>query len=137
MSVDTGHRNEARLKFLEMPRKLWVHTGNVTANKKIFPPEYDDVITTEIRTTARKIYTNAKCANKINVGRDGEEAAEKRLGLQKEAIKLCDDLTDLITAARPLFHLKANKAGYWEHRVECAKTAIQKWHNSDVRRYRR
>lgn len=136
MAVDVGHRTETKRKFEAEALKLLKHTAIVVSNENIFLPKFDKVVTSDILYDAKNIYLNVIKANRIHVKEKGDGTAEQRLKLQREALRLCKDLIDNITIAKAIMHLSTRKCGYWVHLVNCAYDAIEKWHSSDVNRYR-
>ena len=136
MSVDSGHRNEPNRGFEKASLKLLRHTVDVTSNEKVFPPKYDKIITLEIIQNAKQIYLDVIESNDIKVKYAGDGEAKHRLELQEDALRVCKDLIRNITLAKVIVHLSTRKSGYWIHLVNDAYEIIDKWHKSDIKRYK-
>lgn len=125
---------------------LAVHTERVCANKKIFSLndriednkrdlEQDDYIVTRIHESAINVYLYARRANRIRVTQDDPDSKKYRLDLIFESVLSCDELLDLITIARPLYHLKTKKYENWIRMVVTIKSQLSAWYRSEKCRY--
>lgn len=125
---------------------LVVHTEKVCSNKKVFTlksktdSESDDIqddnlIVKEIRTSALNSYLYARRANRIRVTKEDVKSKDYRLELILESILACDEVLDLITVARPLYHLRSKKYEYWIKLVVETKTLLNAWYQSEKKRY--
>ena len=61
---------------------------------------------------------------------------ESRNKKQKNALKLCNDLKADILVAKRTYHLRAKRVVYWTRKVNDLKSLIQKWMESDRKRYK-
>lgn len=125
---------------------LVVHTEIVCANKKIFSlktkedvnikqDDKEDYIVTKIHEAALNTYLCARRANRIRVTKDDSNSKTYRLDLILESVLSCDELLDLITVARPLYHLKTKKYEHWIKMVVTTKTQLSAWYRSEKNRY--
>lgn len=125
---------------------LVVHTERVCANKKIFSlkskedsdinqDEKEDFVVTKIHESAINTYLCARRANRIRVTKDDPNSKNYRLDLILESVLSCDELLDLITVARPLYHLKSKKYEYWIKLVVMTKSQLSAWYHSEKKRY--
>lgn len=95
----------------------------------------EDYLINEIREQAYRIYMNVSRSNRINLHRQPDRKDE-RLRRQLEAISLCEDHLCTIQLCRKHFHLSSKRIKYWGGLTVKAKSAIEKWHESDVDRYK-
>ena len=79
----------------------------------------------------------AKKANRIRIVEGGNpKLISERLSHQENAIELLKDLKDWIPYCRRALHLRGSKVGKWYNMTENALNLVNKWHDSDVLRYR-
>lgn len=95
----------------------------------------DDSLINKVREQAYQIYMMASRANRINL-RYQPYRKQERLKRQLEAISLCEDHLCTIQLCRKHFHLSAKRIKYWGGLTIKARNAIEKWHESDVERYK-
>ena len=95
----------------------------------------EDYLIDKIREQAYKIYVNVSRSNRINLRHQPDRKGE-RLCLQLEAISLCEDHLCTIQLCRKHFHLSTKRIKNWGNLTVKAKNAIEKWHESDVDRYK-
>ena len=125
---------------------LVIHTERVCANKKIFSlkskddsdidrDEKEDFIVAKIHEAAINTYLCARRANRIRVTEDDPNSKNYRLDLILESVLSCDEILDLITVARPLYHLKSKKYEYWIKLVVTTKSQLSAWYRSEKKRY--
>ena len=142
MSVPVGQRHIAetpsnqRCYAVDACVELALHTSLICSNRKIFIPEKPETFTysVELATTAMM---EAKKANRIRIVEGGNpKLISKRLSHQENAIELLKDLKDWIPYCRRALHLRGSKVGKWYNMTENALNLVNKWHDSDVLRYR-
>ena len=95
-----------------------------------------DALVNKVREQAYNIYTLAFTANEINVGRQPERKDE-RLRKQAKAIELCNEHLATIQLCRKKFHLTNKRIKYWGRMTINARSALERWHESDRDRYKR
>lgn len=133
MSVPEGLRKCGKLKVLVEALDLTDYTLTITANSKVFVPEYKSVLTDKINELVLNIYINLFTANNIVV--KSEMDARERHQLQMVAITQCNDLLALIQIAQKVFHLKLKRIKYWGSKIISVKSLIKSWARADVERY--
>lgn len=133
MSVPEGLRKCGKLKVLVEALDLTDYTLTITANSKVFVPEYKSVLTDKINELVLNIYINLFTANNIVV--KSEMDARERHQLQMVAITQCNDLLALIQIAQKVFHLKLKRIKYWGSKIISVKLLIKSWARADVERY--
>lgn len=140
MSVVEGKRNvpdtpqNRGLYACDCARQLVIHTIKICNNKNIFLPEYQNAMTDKIVEVATDIFVNAWGANNIRVDNDPERW-RNRHNLQELSVNECNRLLGLIQIAKTLFHLKSKKVKYWGELTIKTRNYLQKWKESDVKRY--
>lgn len=134
MSVPEPKRNKGKLEVCTKARDLAAYTLQITANEKIFLPQYQRALTDSINGTTINIHVLVWNANNIYVNSIEDWEARKRL--QEQAIRQCTMLLSLIDLAHSLFHLKAKRVKYWGEKTVNVKTLIRAWKESDGKRYR-
>lgn len=134
MSVPETQRGQAKLQVLVDARYLAKYTLQITANEKVFKPEYQRSLTDDIVKTAKDIFTMAWTANNIRVGDDIENWNERKR-LQEMATRKCNDLLALIDLAKPVFHLSAKRVKYWGKLTIKVRQEIRNWKTGDSKRY--
>ena len=113
-------------------RDLAVYTIRITANEKVFLPEYKTPLTNEITRLAISIHT--LCWSARNLGGNDPEACTKRTGLLDDAILACNNLLSLIDIAKPLYHLDTSRVKYWASKTIETRTLIILWRDSGAKR---
>lgn len=91
-------------------------------------------MTDKIVEVATDIFVNAWGANNIRVDNDPERW-RNRHNLQELSVNECNRLLGLIQIAKTLFHLKSKKVKYWGELTIKTRNYLQKWKESDVKRY--
>lgn len=133
MSVPEGLRGTGKLKVVEDARYLSKYTITITANEKVFLPEYQRSLTDDINRIALAIFVEAFSANNITV-KSAEDYAERRR-LQESAYRNCTKLLALIHLAWTVFHLKLKRVKYWGGLAVNVKNLLKAWKESDYKRY--
>ncbi|MCC8151982.1 MAG: hypothetical protein LIO96_11155 [Lachnospiraceae bacterium] len=132
--MSAGKRGGPReLTAIYKARLLAAYTIDICTNEKNFPLEYETALTNDIIQTAKDIYLYARRANRIKV-ESNDTRTERRL-LQEMAIRRCGDLCDLIELAQPVYHLETRRIKYWEDQTDYVQNLLERWMNSDIRRY--
>lgn len=121
---------------------LALYTIKICCNPNVFLPKYQNAMTEDIIRTAKDIFMCAWQANGIYVtGKaDGQtvvvaEKYRERRYLQELSIRRCNDLLALMQMAQRLFHLKTKRIKYWGEKTIEVRTLLQKWKDSDAKRY--
>lgn len=133
MSVPEGQRGTGKLEVIVKSLELSDYTLKITANPKVFLPEYQKSITDDINRIALAIYVDVWTANNIMV-KSAEDLAERRR-LQERAARNCNNLLALMQLAQKLFHLKLKRIKYWGEKTITARNFIRAWKESDYKRY--
>lgn len=133
MSVPEGLRGTGRLEVIEKALDLADYTITITANPKIFLPEYQKALTDDINRIALAIYIDAWTANNILV-RNAEDFAERKR-LQERAARNCNNLLALVQLARKVFHLKLKRIQFWGEKTLNVRNLLRAWKESDYKRY--
>ena len=107
MSVPEGLRGTGRLEVIEKALDLDDYTITITANSKIFLPEYQKSLTDDINRIALAIYVDAWTANNIKV--TNEESYMERRRLQERAARNCNNLLALMQLAQEGVSLEAQE----------------------------
>lgn len=142
MAVNVGQRNvpdtpqNQQLDACTSAKELALHTIKICKNERIFLPEYKDMLTKDIVETAKDIFVSAYTANDIRVDGSAEKWKE-RCRYQEQAINSCKRLKPLISLAKAAFHLRDKKVSYWIGVLFETKELLSKWHESDIKRYRK
>ena len=141
MAVNVGERHvpdtaaNRQLDACFKAMDLAIHTIKVTANEKIFKPEFQAALTSDIIRCAKDVYICTWNANNVYVSKENRKRWPERERLQYAAILKCNELLALINLARRLFHLRSNKVEYWSALVIEARKLIRAWHEADAARY--
>lgn len=130
-NVIKANRSEHRFTVLDQILDLYNHTTTLTANEKIFDRTYSSLID-RINDEAAMIYHCCRTANEDYDNRKPEEALI-RIRLESEAIEHCLWLKTNIRLAQKRFHLRAQKATYWNSLVNIALNGIKAWHTAEVK----
>lgn len=133
MSVPEGLRGTGRLEVIEKALDLADYTITITANPKIFLPEYQKSLTDDINRVALAIYIDAWTANNILV-RNAEDFVERKR-LQERAARNCNNLLALMQLAQKVFHLKLKRIQFWGEKTINARNLLRAWKESDCKRY--
>lgn len=138
MSVPAGEREEGRFTLPMKAEELANYTIRITANEKVFLPEYRKQVTDDIVETAKNIYLNIREANDTSV-RVGTIFHRKDLmdrnALQRKALRDSRRLLYLIDLAHRIFHLSSKRVAYWGTMVKNVRNRIQGWMDDDLNRY--
>ena len=138
MSVPAGEREEGRFTLPMKAEELANYTIRITANEKVFLPEYRKQVTDDIVETAKNIYLNIREANDTSV-RVGTIFHRKDLmdrnALQRKALRDSRRLLYLIDLAHRIFHLSSKRVAYWGMMVKNVRNRIQGWMDDDLNRY--
>jgi hypothetical protein len=144
MSVPESKRKENKLEVFNLARDLTTYTIRITANEKVFLPQYKGAVTDDIIETAKNIYADAWEANNIYVNMAPKDEIERmkavrdwmdRRELQQKAVRECNRLLTLIGTAKSVFHLKGKRVKYWVGKVLTVRNKIRNWKDSDNKRY--
>lgn len=133
MSVPEGLRGTGRLEVIEKTLDLADYTITITANSKIFLPEYQRSLTDDINRIALAIYVDAWTANNIKV--TNEESYMERRRLQERAARNCNNLLALMQLAQKVFHLKLKRIKFWGEKTLNVRSLLRAWRESDYKRY--
>ena len=133
MSVPEGLRGTGRLEVIEKALDLADYTITITANSKIFLPEYQRSLTDDINRIALAIYVDAWTANNIKV--TNEESYMERRRLQDKAARNCNNLLALMQLAQKVFHLKLKRIKFWGEKTLNVRSLLRAWRESDYKRY--
>ena len=134
MSVPEGQRHEGKLIVHVKARELSVYTVTILSNEKVFNPEIDQEVVSRLKNCAYDIFAKAWTANSIRAETNAINR-NMRYRLQEESILLCDEMLAYIGIAKSVFHLKTKRCKYWGNKVIEVRTLLQKWKESDVKRY--
>ena len=138
MSVPAGEREEGRFTLPIKAEQLASYTIQITANEKVFLPEYRKAVTDDIVKTAKNIYLGIREANDTSV-RVGTVFHRKdyleRNQLQRKALRDAKRLLYLIDLAHRLFHLSSKRVAYWGSMVQNVRNRIQGWMDDDAARF--
>ena len=135
MSVIESNRTKSELEVAVKARELTCYTLKITANEKIFLPQYRSALTDTIIQDSIDIYRFIWLANNIRVG-NSREKRDRRLQLQLRAKETCNDLLTLIGIAKPLFHLTSKRIEYWIGLIINVRGLIEAWSDKDRARYK-
>lgn len=112
------------------------YTVQICANSKVFPRELCPPVADKIVAAATEAYLCAWKANKIRVtGVNSALLAKTRLELQKKAILEARSMFPLIELAWKVYHLDSSRVEYWSRKTYEAIGKLEKWRESDVKRY--
>lgn len=146
MSVPNEARVVTKLNALTEARKLVKHSLRNLANGKVFkaapsgdeeddrknPPQPE--LISKMRETVLDAYLSASSANDTPFTRDNYR---HRRQLQDKSIARLNEMKALVELAVPVFHLPLRRASYWISCIESVRNRIQKWKESDYKRYKR
>ena len=158
MAVRVNERNvpdtqqNAYLRTATKAKSLAIHTIKNCSNKNLFtikravaekdgdPSErYQEQITDEMVKSAIQIYKCIRRANEIRVEDSKKNIdvrkREERKQLQERAKAYCNNLLDMLSLAKALFHLRGRKVAYWTDKITEVRDSINKWKESDRKRY--
>lgn len=135
MSVPVNKRTQGKLEVCVKAHDLCVYTLQITKNKNIFVPEYQDALTNKIVQLAIDIHAEVWSANNVLV--KSPETLKYRLKLQQSAAIKCNVLLAMIDIAWSLFHLSGKRVRYWSKRVIETRNLIRAWCSSDAERYKK
>ena len=123
-------KSQQKLKVVTESIDLMNYTLQITSNTKVFKPEYN-WLTSAILSETINIHRLVYSANETNLQNDYETRAKR----QKEAVKLCNSLKADILVAHKIYHLREKRVVFWTNKVNEVKSLIQKWAESDKKRY--
>lgn len=133
MSVPENSRTKSKLEVCVKAHDLCCYTLQITANDKIFKPEFQRSLTDRIVAVAIGIHTDCWNANNIFVKADEDYTERRRL--QDEAARKCNILLSLIDIAKTLFHLASKRVYFWGKSTVEVRNLIRAWRESDAKRY--
>lgn len=133
MSVPVNERSHSKLEACVKAHGLCVYTLRITANKKIFTEQFQQVLTDRINDAALGIHLKAWNANNVLV--NSAEDMQKRLALQEDAAIECNTLLSLMEIAKTVFHLSGKRVQYWGNLTIETRNLIRAWRESDRKRY--
>lgn len=134
---ESGKRENLHCPSRRIPGR---YTLTITANEKVFSPEYRRSVTDDIVETAKNIYMNIREANDtvVRMGTPFQtEDFRRRNRLQQEALQECRRLLYLMDLAHRLFHLSSKRVKYWGTLTIEVRNRIQGWMDRDAQRYLR
>lgn len=138
MAVPVGERDEGKFSLAISAESLAAYTIHITANEKVFTPEYRRAVTDDIVECAKNIYIYIMDANDVKV-RMGTPFQRRdymeRAALQKAALRNARRLLRLIDIAHRVFHLSSKRVKYWGGHVISIRNRIQGWIDDDEGRY--
>ena len=133
MSVPVNQRSHGKLEACVKAHALCCYTLQITANKKVFLPEYQESLTNRIVDAALSVHTLCWSANNILV--NSEDDFRERITYQEKAAIQCNILLSLIEIAKPIFHLSTKRITHWSGMAIEARNLIRGWRDSDRKRY--
>ena len=139
MSVNIGKRivadtpNNRMFYAVDSALDLALYTVKICSNKNIFTEEYQNIVQ-QIVDIALTIYRSAWTANNIRVNGNAGRW-EIRESYEDRSIVECDNLLAMIGLAKFLFHLKSAKEKYWSESTLKTRLLLEKWKESDTKRY--
>ncbi len=133
MSVPVNQRSHGKLEVCIKAHELCCYTLKITANDKIFVPQFHESLTKHIEDTALAVHILCWEANNVVV--KSTEEFKMRQHYQDEAAIKCNVLLSLIDMAKNLFHLTTKRVTYWSNLVIETRNLIRKWRESDITRY--
>lgn len=138
MSVRKNEQTPSSFAVLDTILTLVTYVCSILTNEKIFIPRYQKLIDKMLEESCM-IYHKCRVANKINMRIKDEiiyrENAQQRLRLERESLRLCEELMTDIMISQKVFHLKASKVRHWTKLTMDSQNAIEAWYKSEVRRY--
>lgn len=134
MTVPVNKRTHGKLEVCTKAHDLCVYTLQITKNKKIFVPEYQDVLTNKIVQLSIEIHTEVWSANNVLV--QSSETLKYRRHFQDSAAIKCNLLLSLIDLAWSVFHLTGKRVAFWAGKVIETRNLIRAWSSSDAKRYK-
>lgn len=134
MSVPKDKRKQGKLEVCVQAHSLCVYTLQITANKNVFLPAYQDTLTNRIVDAALSIHMKVWAANNILV--NSREDYQERHRLQEDAAIQCNVLLSLIQIAWKLFHLSSKRVEFWGGNVMSVRNLIRACRDSDTQRYK-
>jgi len=133
MSVPVNQRSHGKLEACVKAHDLCCYTIQITANKKVFLPEFQESLTNRIIESALSIHTLCWSANNILV--NSVEDFKERIMYQEKAAIQCNVLLSLIEIAKPIFHLSTKRITHWSGMTIDSRNLIRGWRDSDKKRY--
>ena len=133
MSVRKDERTEGKLALSELAVRHAVYVIQITKNDKIFKPEYNDAITSDLVKTAKNISKYIWAANNVKV--DSRDTYSIRRRYQEMAATECNVLLSDVNIARKLFHLSSKRMRYWTSMIVEIRNKTRGWITSDAKRY--
>lgn len=133
MSVPVNKRSHGKLEACVKAHGLCCYTLQITANEKVFTPQYQVSLTNRIVETAISIHTLCWSANNILV--NSKEDLDERTHLQEQATIQCNVLLSLIEIAKKIFHLSTKRVTYWSGLAIETRNLVRSWRLSDIKRY--
>lgn len=135
MSVPVNQRTQGKLEVCVKAHDLCVYTLQITKNKNVFLPEYQDVLTNKIVQLAIDIHSEVWSANNVLVR--SPETLKYRRRLQESAAIKCNVLLAMIDLAWSLFHLSGKRVRFWSKKVIDVRNLIRSRCSSDAERYKK
>lgn len=138
MSVPEGARGDGKFTLTTKAEELACYTLRITANEKIFLPEYQRTLTDDLISCAKNAYLCIREANEISVRKESDtylRDMRERERLQISAIKYLKRMLPLIDLAKKVFHLELRRVKYWGAMVINVRDRTRKWMESDLRRH--
>ena len=133
MSVPVNERSHGKLEAGVKAKELSAYTIKITANPKVFKPEYQRALTDRIVETALEVHMLSWSANNVLV--NSVEDMRRRLDYQDRAADACNNLLSLIEAAKPVFHLATKRVTYWGGLAIETRKLLRAWREADRKRY--
>lgn len=133
MSVPVNERSHGKLEACVKAKELSAYTIKITANPKVFKPEYQRALTDRIVETALEVHMLSWSANNVLV--NSVEDMQRRLDHQDRAADACNNLLSLIEVAKPVFHLATKRVTYWGGLAIETRKLLRAWREADRKRY--
>lgn len=133
MSVPANERSHGKLEASVKANALCCYTLQITANEKVFDPQFQASLTNRIVDTAISIHTLCWSANNVLV--NSKEDLRERTSYQEQAAVQCNVLLSLIEIAKKIFHLSTKRVTYWSGLAIDARNLIRGWRTADLNRY--
>lgn len=102
-------------------KELSAYTIKITANPKVFKPEYQRALTERIVETALEVHMLSWSANNVLV--NSVEDMQRRLDYQDRSADACNNLLSLIEVAKPVFFI-------WQRSALHTGAVLQSKHES-------
>lgn len=138
MAVRKNEQSISRFAVLDTALQLVSYTMQILSNEKVFIPKYQKLID-KMSYETTMIYHSCRVANKTDMRTDNpieyQYRAKQRLTLEQDALQYCEQLLTDIMISQKVFHLKASKVKHWTKLTSETQKSIEKWYDSETKRY--